>query len=303
VHVQFSICTISTSVGGQQQLYPSAAEHVLGDCHKTPPPRQPAFPHSSALFRTLPLTSSPPLDKSSRGFLMENSADTGCVTAAKNVREPELIDSAHFGGATHSLGLGLDILPHRSPASSTTLVNRSLPQSSLSSSSPMPHAANHNGSTGDRGNRRQELSRPHRALNERLGHSTSEPDTSIQIPHKKPVNGFSQLTPPLSYSSLSSVDSQNPYANSAHLLYPHEATSTAKLPDSPESISALAVDIRRHAASLHSAPRPHPKLVARSFSCSLAKPPTRQASFVDASSYESVPDSPAKNVHPHLSPF
>ena len=127
--------------------------------------------------------------------------------------------------------------------------------------------------------------------------------TGIQIPNRQAPNVFGQFSPPLSYSP-SLVDTTNPYSTSAH-LYPQ--SSPTNLPDSPQSTAQPVVERKKHSKTMYSSLGsrnytyemedviPPLKPTSRSLSYSFGKP-SRPATFVDASSYESVPDSPAKMV-------
>jgi hypothetical protein len=137
-----------------------------------------------------------------------------------------------------------------------------------------------------------------------------KPDLGIRIPnrplqqslHQPNPDSFGQFSPPLSLSP-GLFDSNNPYSTSAH-LYPHH--SPTKLPDTPEPAFASMLkhaqtmyppigsrNYRHEIADLRSPLKS--AAVARSSSWSFNKT-ARQATYVDASSYESVPDSPAKMV-------
>jgi hypothetical protein len=122
--------------------------------------------------------------------------------------------------------------------------------------------------------------------------------TGVRIPQKHPLPLYTQLTPPLSYSP-GAFDTHNPYSTSAH-LYPAESPQSG-LPDTPQSMVGSSLLPKRSSKTLHSSTH-HPRQtsaqtdgVARSLSYSFGTH-SGQNTFVDASSYDSVPDSPAKMV-------
>jgi len=128
----------------------------------------------------------------------------------------------------------------------------------------------------------------------------------IRIPNRQQpqptIDPFGQLSPPLSLSP-SLLDSYNPYSTSAHLFSQHSPT---KLPDTPET-SALP-PIIKHTQTMFSAlpsrsyihdiadMRSPLRPVSRSVSLTSYNRSVPRQTYVDASSYESVPDSPAKLV-------
>jgi len=127
--------------------------------------------------------------------------------------------------------------------------------------------------------------------------------TGVRIPQKHSSPLYTQLTPPLSYSP-GAFDTHNPYSTSAH-MFPADSPPS-DLPDTPESTAGFSLPPKRSAktprSSLGSLHHPkqtstHPDGVARSQSYSFGGH-SRQTTFVDASSYDSVPDSPAKMVSP-----
>lgn len=117
-------------------------------------------------------------------------------------------------------------------------------------------------------------------------------ETGIQIPHRHPSRYYTQHTPPLSYSPA--IEPHNPYSTSGH-LYPAKG-----LPDTPQSSTVLPKRSQTTLrSSLHSKAykSTYPELhenIPRSMSCSFDA--SGSQTFVDASSYDSVPDSPAKLV-------
>jgi len=122
--------------------------------------------------------------------------------------------------------------------------------------------------------------------------------TGVRIPQKHPSPLYPQLTPPLSYSP-GAFDTHNPYSTSAH-LYSADSPPSG-LPDTPQSTVGSSLLPNRSSKTLHSSIH-HPRQtsnqtdgVARSLSYSYGTH-SRQSTFVDASSYDSVPDSPAKMV-------
>jgi hypothetical protein len=129
--------------------------------------------------------------------------------------------------------------------------------------------------------------------------------TGIRIPQKPATHLYSLLTPPPSYSPAS-IDSDNPYSTSAH-LYPADSAPDI-FPDSPQSLASRRgrgpSQLRSSLYPMHRAPRSaHSRSptdgsgvgVARSASYSFGGH-SQQPTYVDASSYDSVPDSPAKQV-------
>jgi hypothetical protein len=149
--------------------------------------------------------------------------------------------------------------------------------------------------------------------------------TGMRIPARHHGHVYSQLTPPLSESS-GSFDAHNPYSTSAH-LYSTGSPPREQLPDSPGSSAGPFVHRRRNSRglqlslqhreedrvtqakiipdNLHRASSLYrsPSEVGRSASYAFGTSniPThhhhRTHTFVDASSYEDVPDSPAKLVY------
>jgi hypothetical protein len=150
--------------------------------------------------------------------------------------------------------------------------------------------------------------------------------TGMRIPGRHQGHVYSQLTPPLSESS-DSFDAHNPYSTSAH-LYSTGSPPREQLPDSPQSSAGTFVHGRRNSRglqlslqhreedrvtqakiipdNLHRASSFYqsPSEVGRSASYAFGTSNIpnhhhhRTHTFVDASSYEDVPDSPAKLVHP-----
>ena len=127
--------------------------------------------------------------------------------------------------------------------------------------------------------------------------------TGVRIPqkHSSPSPLYTQLTPPLSYSPAN-FDIHNPYSTSAH-MFPADSPPNG-LPDTPQSAAGSSLLPKRSSKTLRSSltsahhPRQtstHTDGVARSQSYSFGGH-SRQTTFVDASSYDTVPDSPAKNV-------
>jgi hypothetical protein len=112
---------------------------------------------------------------------------------------------------------------------------------------------------------------------------------------------FGDYAPPM--SSPHSRDVHNPYSTSAH-IYPADESATAFSVESPPSTMRTQVKrpppSARHTLSPKSIRienRAVPEAgLGRSMSYSFGTP----TSFVDASSYDSVPDSPAKMVSPVL---
>jgi len=142
--------------------------------------------------------------------------------------------------------------------------------------------------------------------------------TGMRIPvqrHIGPVRP--QLSPPLSESS--SFDPHNPYSTSAHVSSTGSPPNTG-LPDSPQSSSGAFIPGRRNSRGLqisvqHNSPSKlthaqtlpippfhrSPNEVGRSASYSYGatihdRHHQRTPTFVDASSYEDLPNSPAKLV-------
>jgi hypothetical protein len=127
--------------------------------------------------------------------------------------------------------------------------------------------------------------------------------TGVRIPpkHSSPSPLYTQLTPPLSYSP-GIFDIHNPYSTSAH-MFPADSPPNG-LPDTPQSTAGSSLLPKRSSKTLRSSlssihdPRQtstHTDGVARSQSYSFGGH-SRQTTFVDASSYDTVPDSPAKMV-------
>jgi hypothetical protein len=129
--------------------------------------------------------------------------------------------------------------------------------------------------------------------------------TGIRINQKPTVYPHPQLTPPPSYSPTNLP--QQPghphyvYATSAHLYTPAEIEpSFPALPTITESNRLHksmygSLGSRNHQTK-HPDPRSPSAVPNRTQSWSVH---TRQTPYVSASSYESVPDSPAKSVDPH----
>jgi hypothetical protein len=198
-------------------------------------------------------------------------------------------------------------LPHLSIDTSDTSVRRQHP---VATQSPSLMAVSHEDDVpleladGDtlsntlRSFSRSQASHRLRAMSES---ETVRSHNGVRIPQK--ITGFpslvnTQLTPPLSYS----LDPRNPYSTSAH-IFPTPLPARP-LPDSPQSsISESRRIPKLLRSSLGSATfrpesaraRSAAEGVSRSLSYSYGTH-SRQQTFVDASSYESVPDSPAKLV-------
>jgi hypothetical protein len=128
--------------------------------------------------------------------------------------------------------------------------------------------------------------------------------TGVRIPQKHSMHLHTQLTPPLSHSP-GFFDTHNPYSTSAH-MFSSGSISNEQLPESPQLNTFPG---RRNSKGLLlalglSSPKPAPtdflspvQGVPRSFSYAYgASPLSRRHAFVDASSYEGVPESPAKLV-------
>jgi len=144
-------------------------------------------------------------------------------------------------------------------------------------------------------------------------------ETGMRIPVQKHIGPvYRQLTPPLS-ESPSSFDPHNPYSTSAHLSSTGSLPNES-LPDSPQSSNGAFVPGRRNSRGLqisvknndpnkftHAQTLPIPQFhrspneVGRSASYSYGatlhdRHHQRTPTFVDASSYEDIPNSPAKLV-------
>lgn len=129
--------------------------------------------------------------------------------------------------------------------------------------------------------------------------------TGVRIPQKHAVHLDMQLTPPPS-NSPGFFDTHNPYSTSAH-IFPADSPPKG-FPESPQS-NTNPTFLRRNSKGLllslgssnhkpASADIRSPfEGVARSFSYSYGVSPLSRQRFVDASSYDSVPESPAKLVY------
>lgn len=128
--------------------------------------------------------------------------------------------------------------------------------------------------------------------------------TGVRIPQKHSMHLHTQLTPPLSHSP-GFFDTHNPYSTSAH-LFSSDSISNEQLPESPQLntfpgrrnskglILALSLSSSKPASTDFLSPV---QGVARAFSYPYgASPLPRHHAFVDASSYDGVPESPAKHV-------
>ena len=120
----------------------------------------------------------------------------------------------------------------------------------------------------------------------------------IRIPVKHPMRPFTQLTPPLS-NSPGFFDTHNPYSTSAHIVDSPPENTDFSYPERRRNskglvLSSLDSNGQKSRSSEFLSPT---EGVVRSQSCSYgAGAHSRQHTFVDASSYECVPDSPAKHV-------
>lgn len=129
--------------------------------------------------------------------------------------------------------------------------------------------------------------------------------TGIRIPQRHPsLMSGSTLTPPYTFSP-GAVQTDHPYSTSAH-LFPSGSPSN-DLPDTPQSNINSILDTQRHPKPIRSSmgsqtsksAYPHPRQRSDAFTRSLSYSygvHARQPTFIDSSSYESVPDSPAKLV-------
>lgn len=125
----------------------------------------------------------------------------------------------------------------------------------------------------------------------------------VRMFQKEPSHFYSKLTPPLS-SSFASLETHNPYSTSAHII-PLEAPLGSIL-NSPQSnfgfvytprrpaVTPRSVGLNYHNSEISSLLSPTDG-VARSMSFSYGGHSTQQT-YVDASSYDSIPDSPATRV-------
>lgn len=138
-----------------------------------------------------------------------------------------------------------------------------------------------------------------RALSE-SDHYQLQSGIGIHIPHN-PAQRSSMLSPPLSYSPVS-IPSNSLYSTSAHLY----SSDEHGLPDTPQSSITSLLDSKRHPRAARVSLGPHVNKsghnrrqtgdgygLNRSVTYSYG---SRSQSFVDASSFDSVPDSPAKMV-------
>jgi len=144
-------------------------------------------------------------------------------------------------------------------------------------------------------------------------------ETGVRIPAQRHIGPvYPQLTPPLS-ESPGSFDAHHPYSTSAH-LYSTGSPPNESLPDSPQSSGGAFVPGRRNSKGLqislqhneqdkltHAQTLPIPPFhrsphdVGRSASYSYGATlhdhyHHRTPTYVDASSYEDIPNSPAKLV-------
>jgi hypothetical protein len=146
--------------------------------------------------------------------------------------------------------------------------------------------------------------------------------SGVRIPARQKSHVSSQFTPPMTESP--SFDAHHPYATSVH-LYSAESTLNEELPESPQSSTGAFVPGRRNSRGLvlslqhneedkltlaktmpETIPRTAPfhrsssESATRSLSDSYGvhhhHHHQRTSTFVDASSYDEVPDSPAKLV-------
>ena len=139
-----------------------------------------------------------------------------------------------------------------------------------------------------------------RALSE-SDHYQLQSGIGIHIPHNPPQRSSSLLSPPMSYSPVS-IPSNSLYSTSAHLY----STDEQSLPDTPQSSITSLLESKRHPRAARASLGPsinksgHNRRqtgdgygLHRAVTYSYG---SRQHSFVDASSFDSVPDSPAKMV-------
>jgi hypothetical protein len=142
-----------------------------------------------------------------------------------------------------------------------------------------------------------------RALSE-SDHYQLQSGIGIQIPHN-PAQRSTALSPPLSYSPVS-IPSNSLYSTSAHLYSSDEHS----LPDTPQSSITSLLESKRHPKTARASLGPHITRTGqnrrqtgdgyglnRSVTYSYG---SREHSYVDASSFETIPDSPAKMVIPLL---
>jgi hypothetical protein len=162
------------------------------------------------------------------------------------------------------------------------------------------------------------------SINKTLSHSLQRPDThariramseseraffdsgtGVRIPQKHATSLHTQLTPPFS-NSPGFFDTHDPYSTSAH-IFPADSPPSIGFPDTPRSNPSSVSPTRRNSKGLilslpssSHIPKSTPFLspsdgITRSLSYSFGAHSQQQA-FVDASSYEGIPESPAKNV-------
>jgi hypothetical protein len=125
-------------------------------------------------------------------------------------------------------------------------------------------------------------------------------ETGVRIFQKDPSHFYTQLTPPHS-SSLASFDTHNPYSTSAHIIPPLRSVL-----DSPQSNFGFVYPSKRPtvtprsslALSYHNSEDSSLCCPTEggSRSLSLSYDNSTQHTYVDASSYDSIPDSPATRV-------
>ena len=138
-----------------------------------------------------------------------------------------------------------------------------------------------------------------RALSE-SDHYQLQSGIGIQIPHNH-AQRSNPLSPPMSYSPVP-IPSNSLYSTSAHLYSSDEHS----LPDTPQSSITSLLESKRHPKPARASLGPHINRTGhnrrttgdgyglnRSVTYSYG---SREHSYIDASSFESVPDSPAKMV-------
>jgi hypothetical protein len=226
---------------------------------------------------------------------MDEFANGGAVTREGK----QQVKYQKHGEATPHLTIDTEIVPRNSHGElgshreTSTSVNETDPLQVMHNG----HSTTHNPDPAQRDAQHRTRAASH------IEKSQYSSGTGIRIPQRHPsLMSGSTLTPPYTFSP-GAVQTDNPYSTSAHLF----RSPSNDLPDTPQSNITSILDAQRHPKSMRSStgsqnsksaythPRQRSDPISRSLSYSYGVH-ARQPTYIDSSSYESVPDSPAKLV-------